>query len=287
MPELAYVNDEILPVEDATVSVRDRGFIFGDGVYDVARVYSGKPHRLDAHIGRLLRCAGQIELSGTPARSRVAEIVAELIERSGLGEAMIYMQLTRGVAPRKSAYPRGVPATLFVSVERVRRGADKLRESGVRAILVDDIRWARNDIKTINLLPKVMMGERAHQAGVYDALYHDSDGWVWEGTSTNLFAVIDGELRTAPEGPRILSGTTRADVLMLADQLGYGCDRRPLTRTEVFDADELFLSGTLTEVQGLVEVDGEPIATGEVGPVTRELQQAYDKMVRERLSLVS
>ncbi|QDG54192.1 D-amino acid aminotransferase [Persicimonas caeni] len=287
MPELAYLNEMIVPVDEAKVPVRDRGFIFGDGVYDVARVYDVRPHRLGAHIERLRRCARQIELCDIPSEADLERIVDELLDASGLSDAMLYMQLTRGAAPRKSAYPAETPATLFVSVERVRRGADKFRDTGVEAILVEDIRWDRNDIKSINLLPKVLMGQRAHKAGVYEALYHDADGHVWEGTSTNLFAIIDGALQTAPEGPRILSGTTRRDVLELAERLGYDCELRPLTEEQLRSADELFVTGTLTEVQGLVAVDGTAVGSGEVGSITREFQEAYDELVEDRLRQMS
>ncbi len=284
MPELAYVNGDIMPVDQAVVPVRDRGFIFGDGVYDVARVYRGRAFRLEAHTGRLLRCAGQLGFAQPPGMAELGAIVEDLVDRSGLGEAMIYMQLTRGVAPRRAAYPEGVAPTLFVSVEQVRRGAEALRDSGARAILVPDIRWKRNDIKTVNLLPKVLMGERAHQAGVYEALYRDDAGHVWEGTSTNLFAVIGGALHTAAEGPHILSGTTRAHVLQLADDLGYDVEFSALTDDELVDADEAFLTGTLTEVQGLVDIDGHRIGAGGVGPITREFQRAYDELIRHRIA---
>lgn len=282
MPELAYINDQVVPIDEASVPARDRGFIFGDGVYDVARVYEGQVHRLGAHVDRILRCAGQIELRDAPEVEEFTRVVDMLVEQAGLEDAMVYMQLTRGVAPRQSAYLKA-PPTLYVSVEHVRRGADQLREPGVTAILVEDIRWARNDIKTVNLLPKVVMGERASQAGAYEALYRDDGGTVWEGTSTNLFGVVDGRLRTAPECSRILSGTTRRDVLDLVEGLGVDYELRAISEDELFAADELFVTGTLTEVQGLVEVDGRKIGSGDVGPITRELQAAYDNLVQERL----
>lgn len=275
MPEFAYINGEIHPVERARVSVRDRGFIFGDGVYDVARVYQGQAFRLDAHISRLLRNAGELEFATVLEHEGLSEIVDELLEKSGLVDAMVYMQLTRGVARRKSGFPDAVEPTVFMSVEEIRRGAGALRERGATAILVDDIRWDRNDIKTVNLLPKVMMGERAHREGAYEALYKDADGHVWEGTSTNLFAVVGGALHTPPLGPRVLPGTTRADVLALAECLGLSWREQHLTTEDVLAADELFLTGTLTEVLGVVRVDDAEIGDGRVGPVTRSLEQAY------------
>jgi D-alanine transaminase len=275
MSELAYIDGNIGPIDDATIPVRDRGFIFGDGVYDVARVYDGAAFRLDVHIDRLLRNAGELEFRNVPGADEVRDIVDTLLERSGLADAMVYMQLTRGVARRQSAFPDGVEPTLYVSVEEIRRGSDALRVDGASAILVDDIRWDRNDIKTVNLLPKVMMGERAKQAGAYEALYVDSRGFVWEGTSTNLFAVRDGRLLTPPLGPRVLPGTTRADVLALANASGIDAVERRLTVDDVFDADELFVTGTLTEVLGIIAVDDAAIGDGNVGPVTRRLEQAY------------
>jgi D-alanine transaminase len=281
MNELAYINGDVVPVDDATVSVRDRGFVFGDGVYDVARVYGGVANRLDRHIERLRRNANELEFASVPAAGQLHEIIDELLERSGLVEAMVYMQLTRGVARRKSAFPEGVGPTVYVSVEEIRRGADALREDGASAILVDDIRWDRNDIKTVNLLPKVMMGERAKRAGAYEALYVDGDGHAWEGTSTNLFAVIDGGLVTPPLGPRVLPGTTRADVLELASDLGIPCRERPITAREVVEAEELFLTGTLTEVLGIVSVGGIEIGDGAVGATTQAMSESYRKRVRD------
>ncbi|MGM0555566.1 MAG: aminotransferase class IV [Myxococcota bacterium] len=275
MSELAYINGKIGAIEDATVPVRDRGFIFGDGVYDVARVYDGAPFRLNVHVERLRRNAAEIEFGEVPEAAELREVVDELLERSGLRDAMVYMQLTRGVARRTSAYPEGVDPTLYVSVEEVRRGSDALRGEGAAAIVVEDIRWARNDIKTINLLPKVMMGERAKQAGAYEALYRGRDGFVWEGTSTNLFAVRDGRLLTPPQGPRVLPGTTRADVLTLAEGADVDAVECRLTLDDLLGADELFVTGTLTEVLGIVAVDDTPIGDGAVGPVTRRLERAY------------
>lgn len=275
MSEFAYVNGEICAIDDARVPVRDRGFIFGDGVYDVARVYRGRPFRLEAHLARLLGNAAELGFEPIPDGDDLAGIVDELLERSGLQEAMIYMQLTRGAARRQSAFPADTEPTVYVSVEEIRRGAGDLRDEGATAILVEDIRWDRNDIKTINLLPKVLMGDRAHRQGAYEALYRDADGHVWEGTSTNIFAVEGGALHTPPLGPRVLPGTTRADIIGIAGALEIRVHERALTVEELRDADELFLTGTLTEVLGLVSIDGERIGDGRVGAVTRRVARAY------------
>lgn len=280
MTELAYISGEVLPIGEASVPVRDRGFIFGDGVYDVARVYRAVPNRLERHIERLRRNAAELAFADVPSAGELADIVDDLLDRSGLAEAMVYMQLTRGVARRGAAFPDGVDPTVFISVEEIQRGASALRDDGASAILVDDIRWDRNDIKTVNLLPKVMMGERARRADAYEALYVDGDAHVWEGTSTNLFAVFEGTLVTPPLGPRVLPGTTRADVLRLADDIGVPCEQRPVTASQVRGADELFLTGTLTEVLGLVSLDSAAIGDGNVGPVTRQLEEAYVERTR-------
>lgn len=279
MTRYAYLDGEIGPIEEAAVSVEDRGFLFGDGVYDVARVTNGRAFRLGEHIDRLLDNAVRLEFAELPERATLERAAREVIERTGLDEAMLYMQLTRGSAPRSASPPEGLEPTVLVYVDELRRGVDSLREEGAGAIVVSESRWRRCNIKSINLLPKVLMKKRARAAGCYEALFTSENGVVWEGTSTNLFTVEEGALRTTEHSERLLPGITRSEVIDIAAESGIPVELSTVELDDLYAADEVFLTGTLTEVLGLVEVDGREVGGGSVGPITRRL---HDGLLERR-----
>lgn len=279
---LVWLNGEILDFASAKVSVEDRGFQFGDGVYEVVRVYGGRPFALAEHLERLQRSAREIELSLPLALGELAVVAEELVARAGIAEAELYIQVTRGAARRNHLFPEDARPTLVMTVRSVRLIPPELREHGVRALTVPDERWARCDIKSICLLPNVLAKERAHRAGAFEALFV-RDGLVMEGTSSNVFAWTGEALVTPIADHRILAGITRGFILRLAQQLGYRTEERDLPLAELRSAREVLIAGTVTELLAVIAVDGEPIGSGVPGPVFRQLYAAYRQMIADRV----
>jgi len=279
---LVWLNGEILDFASAKVSVEDRGFQFGDGVYEVVRVYQGKPFALKEHLERLQRSAREIELPLPLSLADLAAAAEDLIARAGIAEAELYIQLTRGAARRNHLFPSDTPPTLVMTVRQVRLIPPELREQGIRALTVPDERWARCDIKSICLLPNVLAKERAHRAGAFEALFV-REGVVTEGTSSNVFAWTGEELVTPVADHRILSGITRSFVLRLAQQHGYRTVERDLPLAELKSAREVIIAGTVTELLAVIAIDGEPVGEGTPGPIFRQLYAAYRNMIAERV----
>lgn len=272
-----YLNGEFLPLEQARVSVEDRGFLFGDGVYEVTRALPGGLFAEAAHWERLQRGIAELRLT-TPegfSKARVREISERLLEANGLAgrQATVYLQLTRGAAPRNHGFPPpGTPPTLYMSASPFQVPWAQ-RKDGVSAMTHPDLRWARCDLKTVNLLPNILAKQRAREAGVFEALLV-RDGVITEGASTSVFAVMEGALLTHPKDPHILPGVTRDIVLELAHGLGLKVHERPVRVDERERLEEVFLAGTTTDVQPVVAVDGGRVGDGRPGPVTRKLQEA-------------
>lgn len=268
-----YLNGDYLPVEQAKLSVLDRGFIFGDGVYEVWRVIDGKLFEHARHDRRLRRGIQAIELD-VPARDidALPGIAARLLSENGFaqGEATFYVEITRGAAPRTHHYPpKGTKATIFAMVSRF-EVPHAQRAAGVKAITQPDVRWLHCDIKTVQLLPNAMAKQHAHAAGAFEAIFI-RDGIVTEGTHTSVLGILDGELRTHPLSPLILPSVTREIVLEVARAQGVPVREEPLTTAQLFALDELFISGTTTDVTPIVEVDGRRIGSGKPGPVSLAL----------------
>mgnify|MGYP002332528552 CR=1 FL=1 len=277
VPELAYLNGRFLPISEAAVPIDDRGLLFGDSLYEVIRVYAGKFFRLDAHLARLEQGARAIELP--IAVEELRAVLLELARRSGLGDAFVYLQVTRGVAPRNHVIPPDLEPTVLATVRPLVPLPAEQYEQGARAILRPDIRWGRRDIKATTLLPNILRKTEAARLGCYDVLHYEPDGTITEGSTCNIFGVFNGVLRTHPTGPRILAGITRGAVLDCARELGIPVEERPFTREEVPAAEELFFTDTYCEVLGIVEVDGQPIGQGRPGPLTRRLHAAFRRLV--------
>lgn len=278
--ETAYLNGVYLPRSEARISPDDRGFNFGDGLYEVTPFYGGRPFRLDAHLARLQRGLRSLEIEADAAA--YGPLHGELIRRNGLeGEemAIVYLQVTRGTAPRAHPYPDPVVApTVWAWARPFRRPTPEAWTEGYAAISVPDRRWARADLKTIQLLPNVMAQEAAKAQGATDALFV-RDGLALEGGQTNVFAVLDGILVTHPASNQILHGISRAVVLEAAHTKGIPLEERPISRSELAHASELLFTGTTTEVRPTVRLDGEPIGNGKVGPVARALHAGFMEIV--------
>jgi D-alanine transaminase len=277
---LIYLNGAYVPLDEARVSVEDRGFLFADGVYEVVRSYEGRPFMLEAHLERLrqgLR-ALRIDDPGTAGLPAVAE---RLLDENQLrtGEATIYIQVTRGAAPRAHAFPpAGTRPTLYVAARRFHPHPPEYAQDGVPAITYPDTRWARCDIKSISLLPNVLANQAAKEAGAFEALFV-RDGIVLEGSHANVFAVRDGTLVTYPACNYILAGITRQRVMELAAELGIPVAEGPIPLEALSDTAELFLSGTTTEILPVTRVDGRAIADGRPGPITQRLQRAFKESI--------
>lgn len=274
---LVYLNGEYLPKKEAKISVDDRGFVFGDGVYEVTRAVRGELFAEEAHWNRLERGMRELRIDAGDAvtRSAIREISLRLLEENRLldSDATVYLQVTRGIAPRTHWFPPdGTRPSLFLSTAAFTIPRD-LRESGAKAITFPDIRWARCDLKTINLLPAVVAKQRARETGAFDAVLV-RDGAVTEGGATNVFGVLDGELRTYPKSNYILPGVTRDVILELAAELGHRFEETPIFVEELPRLEELFFTGTTTDVQPIVELDGRAVGNGRPGPIARSLQEA-------------
>lgn len=274
---LVYLNGEFVPYERAVIPVEDRGNLFADGVYEVIRFYGGRPLAMEAHMERLRRSAEAIRLPA-PDVEALTRAGLELVKANGVVDGSLYLQVSRGVAPRNHLFPPGAKPTVFMIAREVPRPDRQVVEKGVACITVPDIRWGRCDIKSIGLLPNVLAKQEAHEKGAYEALFV-RDGIVTEGTSSNLFAVKGGKLLTHPEGEHILPGITRRIILHLAEREGVEVELAELREEELREADELFISGTLAELMPVTSVDGRPVGSGSVGPVTRRLRAQYDALV--------
>ncbi len=277
---LAYLNGEYIPAEEARVPIDDRGFLFADGVYEVARVYDGRIFKMAEHLGRLRDGLSAIRIE-FPEIGGLEQVAERLLDENGLrsGGATIYIQVTRGVAPRKHAFPAGVRPTVFLAARPYQDAPASYWDDGVAAIRYPDVRWARCDIKSVALLPNVLANQAAHEVDAFEALFV-RDGVVIEGSHSNLAAVIDGAVVTYPRSNYILPGITRDTVLQLARDAGIPVREGPIYDQELFAVQELFLLGTTTEVMPVVRVDGHQIGSGRPGPITKRLIELYRKATR-------
>jgi D-alanine transaminase len=278
-----YLNGHYIDAAAAAVPVDDRGFLFADGIYEVIRLYGGRPFLLDQHVRRLR--AGLAALRITDPAIPLAEVAARLIEANDVSDGTIYLQITRGVAPRKHAFPPAdVRPTVYVIAKPFAQYVDEIFRDGVAAITVPDTRWSRCDVKSISLLPNVLANQLAHEADAFEALFV-RDGIVLEGSHSNLFAMLDDTLITYPSSNYILTGMTRNLVLELAAELDIPAAEAPLPWERLFDVSELFLSGTTTEIMPVTRVDGRAIGNGRRGTVTARLQRAFRERVDSSMAV--
>jgi D-alanine transaminase len=280
---LANLNGQLMPLEEARVPALDRGFLFGDAVYEVLRVYGGRPWLADEHFARLARSLDAVRIRGVDLE-RLRRRMLETIAAGSFREAIAYLQVTRGAAPRKHPFPAGVTPLEFLYVQEFADPYAEGRRTGAAVITQPDLRWDRCDIKSTNLLGNVLAMQAAVEAGGVEALLYLPDGTLTEGTHTSFFGVLDGELLTAPNSAAILPGITRGLVLRLSARAGVPVREHMLRRDDLGRVSELFLTGTTSEVLPVVRVDGRPVADGRPGAVTRRLQEAYAAEVREFLA---
>jgi D-alanine transaminase len=284
MGDLACVNGELMAPEQATVPIHDRGFLFGDSVYEVCRIHGGRCWLEAEHLARLGRSLQELEFPPCDL-DRLVERIYRTIRASFVQEGLVYVQITRGVAPRTHAFPNPpVEPTEVIIVRPFDDGpSNALRETGVPVVTRPDVRWGRCDIKTTNLLGNVLANESAHREGAYEAVLIDSLGYVTEATHTSVLWVREGRIEGTPEGPEILIGMTRHLAARLAGKIGVPFVETRVTLPALLAADEVFLVGTSTEIMPIATIDGKPIGDGKPGPITRRLQEAYRVALRDWL----
>ena len=280
MPELAYVNGEILPIEKAMVPIEDRGYQFGDGVYEFVASYEGRLFMLEEHLDRLERSMGELAFDPIP-RSEIKAAIGDLSKRSGYPRAGIYIQISRGVAPRNHAITPNMPPQIIMTIRPVTEMPSTLRQNGAKAITVKDTRWGRCDIKTVQLLANSLAKQKALNSGCDDAIFVSDQGIVREGTSSNLFIISKGKLTTHPQTDNILPGITRMAVLNICKAVDLEVEESFFGTEALYGADEVFLTGTVTEILPVVRIDGRSIGDGKVGPITGRL---YDLLREQALA---
>jgi len=277
VPDIAYLNDRFLEKAEIRISPDDRAFLLGDGVYEVLRFYGGAPMALDDHLSRLERSLAALRIEGVDVAS-IAPVFERLASENGLQEALVYLQVSRGVAPRRHAFPAaGTPPTVYAFASACSFPEERWTR-GVPVILVPDQRWARCNIKTIALLPNILANQQAQEASVEEAVFV-RDGFVTEGSHTNVFAVNGGQVFTYPDSNYVLPGVTRGIVIRLCQELHIPLTLRPFSVEELLSADEAFITSTAEEVLPVVNVDGHTIGRGEPGPISRRLLAAYRKLI--------
>jgi D-alanine transaminase len=283
MPRDAYVNGRYVPHAEARVHVEDRAYQFADGVYEVIAVHGGKLVDEEPHLDRLGHSLSALSIEWPMSRAALKLAMRELIRRNLVVNGIIYLQISRGVAPRDHAFPRSHPRPALVMTTRHARPPNlKLLETGGAAITIPDIRWQRCDIKSVSLLPNILGKQQAAEAGAYEAWQVAEDGTVTEGTSTNAWIVTpDGRVVTRPLSHDILAGITRRTVLKLAAEEGLKVEERPFTVAEALKAREAFLTSTTSFVLPITRLDGKPIADGKPGALSRKLRDWYLRYMDE------
>lgn len=283
MSAIGFVDGKIIDLHDMAVPLEDRGHQFGDGVYEVTRVYNGKCFALKPHLDRLYRSLREIRIPATYTPEELAGFHELLIKESGISEGSIYLQITRGVSPRTHGFPEQMIPRLTMSIRPAANSLSnqQLWETGATVALIPDERWLRCDIKSLNLLPNILGKQKAKEAGCFEGVMI-RDGWITEGTSSNFFVVKDGVLWTHPSNHLILQGITRTIILdRLVKDLDLHVLEKPFNTDFLKGVSEAFVCGTSTEVMPVIKAGGYVIQAGEVGPITRNLQKAYSELINK------
>lgn len=272
---IAYLNGDFLPIEDAKVSILDRGFVFADGIYEVSAVIGGRLVDNEAHLARLERSLGEIQMKLPIAVPELVAVMEKLVEKNKLDEGIVYIQVTRGVAEREFPFPEDVPQTLVLFTQTKSLVSPPAASTGIKAITCPDIRWARRDIKSVALLAQVLAKQIAAEAGVDEAFLVE-DGEVTEGASSSAFMINDqGEVITRKADQSILPGITRRAVLTLIEQTNLTLTERRFTVSEAKSAAEVFITSASNLVMPIIEIDGHQVANGKPGPYTKQLRAIY------------
>ncbi len=284
MSRLAYVNGRFLRQAEAGVSIEDRGYQLGDGIYEVWAVIGGRLADAEGHFARLERSLGELGIAMPMSRQALIVALRETVRRNRVKHGIVYLQVTRGVARRDHAFPNPpVRPTVVITARSSDAAAAEARAAkGVGVVTTPENRWGRCDIKTVDLLPNVLAKQAAKEQGAFEAWFVDAEGLVTEGASSNAWIVDkDGVLRTRDIGANILRGVTRLSLIDVAREAGYRVEERPFTVEEALTAREAFLTGAGALVMPIVSIDGQPVANGHPGEVARTLRAAYIRRAAE------
>jgi D-alanine transaminase len=275
MPELAYLNGKIMPIADACVPIEDRGYQFADAVYEYFASYKGRLFAVKEHLDRL---ENSLRALAFPPISRelLRDAVLGTFLQSGLDRAGVYLQISRGVAPRNHAFPKEAKPQIVITVRQVPDTPKEHIEKGIAAITVTDIRWGRCDIKTVQLLPNALAKQQALSAGAHDAIFVSPQGIVREGTSSNLFIASGGQLKTHPLTHHILPGITRAVLIDICRKIDMEIEEVFFDTNTMLEAEEVFITGTVTEVLSVCRIDGQTIGAGRPGPIAARLRDELE-----------
>jgi len=277
----AIVNGKLVDRSEALVDIEDRGYQFGDGVYEVIRVYNGRMYTETDHLDRLARSTGSIDIQLPYTKEQLSAMLEELIKVNKLQQGIVYLQVTRGVAPRNHAYPTtDVTAALTAYTKEMQRPLEILK-TGVKTILTEDIRWLRCDIKSLNLLGNSMAKQKAAEKGCYEAIQHRGQD-VTEGSSSNVFIVKDGTVITHESNNLILKGITKDVILQLCEQHKIPVLEQTFTIDELAAADEVFLASTTSEVMPIIAIDGKTVGDGHPGAVTKKIQELFTREIEKQ-----
>jgi len=277
MSRIAYVNGAYVRAADAGVSIDDRGYLFADAVYEVWSVFDGLLADSEGHLNRLDRSLKELRIKAPMTRAALVGVLNEVLRRNRIREGMVYLQISRGVAPRDHVFPSNVPPSMIVTAKPVDRdAATRKAEAGIRAISAPDIRWGRCDIKTVGLLPNVLAKQAARERGAGEVIFVDTEGYVTEGGSTNVYIVShDGVIRTRPLNANILPGVTRLNLIPIIRDARLTIREEAFTLDEARQAAEVFVTAATSLVLPVVAIDDHKIGGGVPGPVTLALREAY------------
>lgn len=274
MGRTVYVDGAYVDEADAKVSIFDRGYLFGDGVYEVTAVVGGKLIDAAPHLERLDRSLRELEIAWPCSKDELVEVHQELVRRNNLDQGGVYMQITRGVADRDFTYPKDTPTVLTAFTQARELLNAPNATTGVKVVSMPDIRWKRRDIKSVALLAQAMCKQAAKSQGAFEA-WMIEDGHVTEGSSSTSYIVADGKVVTRPLSNAVLPGVTRRMLLRYMEETGVELDERPFSIDEAYAAEEAFLTSASTFVMSVVEIDGRQIGGGQPGPVARRLREIY------------
>ncbi|MDP1538315.1 MAG: D-amino acid aminotransferase [Burkholderiales bacterium] len=282
MSDIVYLNGEFMPIEEARIPVLDRGFIFGDGVYEVIPVYSKHPFRLPEHLRRLQYSLDKVRITNPHSDAEWARLAKEIIQRNAGDDQSVYLQITRGVAKRDHAFPKGVKPTVFMMSTPLVTPAPALVESGVACISAQDYRWLNCDIKSVSLLGNCLLRQLSADVDATETILF-RDGRLTEASASNVFVVKDGVLLTPPKDNLVLPGITYDVVIEIARAREFQLEVRAVTEAEVRSADEIWITSSTKEVLAVTTFDGKPVGEGTPGPLFRRMHALYQQFKQEHM----
>ncbi len=282
---LCHLNGQTLPLRDAKVSVLDRGFIFGDGIYEVIPVYGRKLFRFDEHMARLQRSLAKVRIANPHSREGWLALVRELVSAQTAQDQLVYIQITRGVALRDHVMPEGVVPTVFAMTSALKPPSAEMRHQGVACVTARDFRWERGDIKAVSLLGNVLARQISADHGAMETVMF-RDGWLTEASGSNVWVVHEGALLGPPKGDHVLEGIRYELLAELCEDVGIAYNLRPIAEADVFAADELMLSSATKEILPITRLDSQTVGHGALrgkpGPVYARLYEAYQRAKAEQ-----